>query len=161
MVRLAQPTDLPAIVAIYNEAVVNQQTADTIPITIDQRKDWLAQHPEDHYPVYVFVRHDAVIGWLSLSAWRPGRQALFGVAEVSYYVQQTHHRQGVGRTLMQHALVQAPQLGLQHFLAILLADNEPSIRLLRTFGFEKWGHLPMVARFGDTYKDQVIYGLSI
>lgn len=161
MIRFATSTDLPAIVAIYNEAVAHGRTADTIPLPLASRQDWLAQHPEDHYPVYVYTVANEVVGWLSLSAWRPGRQALFGVAEVSYFVRMDHHRQGVATSLLQYALQQAPPLGIQHLLAILLADNVPSIDLLKKFGFLQWGQLPGVARFGEQYKDQLIYGLSL
>lgn len=161
MIRLAQPTDIPAIVAIYNEAVAQQQTADTEPITPDQRKEWLSEHSIDHYPVYVFEQNAIVVGWLSLSAWRPGRQALFGVAEVSYYITKAQHNKGIASQLLQYAINQAPALGLQHFIAILLADNEPSLHLLKKFGFEKWGHFPAVARFGETVKDQVVFGKNL
>lgn len=161
MIRLAQSTDLPKMVTIYNEAVVHQLTADTKPITLEQREDWLEQHPEHHYPVFVFEQQSTVIGWLSLSAWRPGRQALFGVAEVSYYVTREQQSKGIATQLMRYAIEQAPLLGLQHFIAILLADNGRSIHLLQKFGFTQWGHFPGVAQFGRTRKDQIIYGLAL
>src|SRR5512140_2620131 len=44
-VRLADRADLPAIVAIYNEAVADRfATADLDPITTDARAGWFAAH---------------------------------------------------------------------------------------------------------------------
>lgn len=161
MIRLATPADLSAIVSIYNEAVANRLTADTELVTLSQRKDWLSQHPIDHYPVYVYVSNQTVVGWLSLSAWRPGRKALHGVAEVSYFIRQDYHRKGIASKLLSETIVQAPALGLRHLMAILLATNRPSIALLEKFGFSQWGYLPQVAQFGDQSVDQVIYGRAI
>lgn len=161
MIRLATPADLPAIVGIYNEAVARKLTADTEPITLAHRKDWLSQHPMNHYPVYVYVWGQSVVGWLSLSAWRPGRKALYGVAEVSYFVRQDYHRQGIASKLLSKAIVQAPTLCIKHLMAILLATNSASIALLEKYDFSKWGHLPEVAQFDDQSADQVIYGRAI
>ena len=51
--RPATKEDLPAIVAIYNEAIEDAATADTAPVNAPQRVAWLADHPPDRYPVIV------------------------------------------------------------------------------------------------------------
>jgi L-amino acid N-acyltransferase YncA len=38
-------------------------------------------------------------------------------------------------------------LQIKHLFAIVLEDNQASIRLLEKMGFEKWGYLPRVADF--------------
>jgi len=54
-IRLAVLTDLPRIVAIYNQAIAAKNaTADTVPFTVEQRLDWFQAHPPDAYPVYVY-----------------------------------------------------------------------------------------------------------
>ena len=41
MIRIASASDLPAIVAIYNQAVEQRfATADLRPVTVDQRRAW-------------------------------------------------------------------------------------------------------------------------
>lgn len=158
---MATTSDLPPIVAIYNEAVEAQKTADIEPVSIAERQTWLAQHPADHYPVYVFEDENKINGWLSISPWRPGREALSAVGEVSFFVRKSHFRQGIGSRLLQHAIDEAPKLGMHHFIAILLANNVPSIQLLEKFGFSPWGHLPEVAQFGKIAIDQMIYGKQL
>ena len=102
-----------------------------------------------------------ITGWCSLSAHRKGRMALENVAEISYYVEHSYRGQGIGRQLMQHALLEAPKLGLHNLFAILLDINQISIRLLEKNGFSQWGHLPDIAEFPDKICGQFIYGRKV
>jgi len=56
-------------------------------VTLDQRLEWFRAHDPSTYPMYVLQDGNAVRGWCSLSAYRPGRDAFSGTAEISYYVQ--------------------------------------------------------------------------
>ena len=39
--RLADPEDLPRIVEIYNSTIAGRKaTADTLPVTVEQRRSW-------------------------------------------------------------------------------------------------------------------------
>ena len=159
-IRLATQDDIPAIVAIYNQAILRGGcTADTDPIDPIQWQHWLDIHPADKYPVWVAVDSHAVVGWVSISAWRPGRKALVGVAEVSYYVHNDFQGRGIGQQLLLHAIRHMETLQLHTILAILLGVNSRSITLLEKHGFTRWGTLPGVARFTNSSSDQVIYGL--
>ena len=106
-------------------------------------------------------KNGETLGWCSLSAHRRGRMALRNVAEISYYVDQDHRRKGIGRQLMQHALEQAPKLGLHNLFAILLDVNQTSVELLEKNGFSRWGHLPGIAEFPDKTCGQFIYGRKV
>ena len=67
MIRIASASDLPAIVAIYNQAVEQRfATADLRPVTVDQRRAWFDDHDPSAYPIHVFDEEQAVIGWCSL-----------------------------------------------------------------------------------------------
>ncbi len=161
-IRLAAKQDLPAMLQIYNEAIAEGfATADTEPVTVEQRLSWFRQHNAAHYPIYITEVNGAVAGWCSLSPWRAGRKALYGIAEISYYIAADRRRQGLAGAMIDHSLRQAPQLGLTHFMAILLDRNEASVRLLEKKGFTRWGHLPEVARFGDVTCGQHIYGRRV
>ncbi len=43
-------------------------------------------------------------------------------------------------------------------LGFVFAHNEPSLRLLEAFGFERWGLLPRVAELDGVERDLVIVG---
>ena len=158
-IRLARPGDLPAIAAIYNEAVrAGFQTGDLTPVTAASRRPWLEAHAPDRHPVFVAERGGAVAGWCALGPYRPGRAALAHAAEVAYYVAAAHRRAGVATALLRHAAAAAPGLGIEVLLALVLDANAPSRRLLEREGYAVWGELPGVARFGDVTCGHVIYG---
>ncbi len=155
-------SDLAAINEIYKQAVAMKfSTAHTVPISMDERREWFAEHNPDAYPVFVWQEGDQVIGWLSFSPYRKGRAALQSTAEISYYVHKQHYRRGIGSGLVEFALSKAPGLGFKTLIAILLEPNTASIVLLKKFGFELWGDLPLVAEIeGGEYNHQY-YGLRI
>lgn len=160
--RTAKSKDLPQIVAIYNQAIAEGNcTADTHSLTVKERQYWFDSHSPDKYPIYVMEQEGKILGWYSLSAHRRGRMALRNVAEISYYVNQNHRRKGIGRQLMQHALKEAPKLGLHNLFAILLDVNQTSVALLEKNGFSRWGHLPNIAEFPDKTCGQFIYGRKV
>lgn len=161
-IRAATITDLPAIVAIYNEAVAQRfATADLDPVTIADRSQWFHVHDPASYPIFVAEREGTVAGWCSLSAHRPGRAALRRTAEISYYVRAADRGRGVATALVQHAIDQAPRLGKHVLFGILLERNDASIRLLKKCGFQLWGRLPDVALIEGELVSHVYYGRSV
>ena len=147
MIRKAQLPDLPAITAIYNQAIEARRcTGDLSCFTTEERTPWFLSHNPERTPIYVVGTGSKTIAWGCISPYRPGRQAFETVGEISYYVDFAHHRQGVGSRLVRHILAEARAMGYTHLLAILLECNEASLGLLQKFGFAVWGTLPGVAR---------------
>lgn len=162
LIRLAQMSDLPAIVEIYNEAIPSKRsTGDTQLMRVEDRKAWFAEHLPDEHPIFVAEVDGQVAGWCSLSAYRPGRAALRFTAEISYFVGFKYHRQGIGTALVKHAVAACPALQIRHLFAIVLEGNLASISLLEKMGFELWGYLPKVAYFDGKEVGHVYYGRHI
>jgi L-amino acid N-acyltransferase YncA len=161
-IRVAARKDWQKIAEIYNQAVEEEYaTADTEPISPASRKEWFKQHSPEQYPIYLAESDGKIMGWCSLSPYRPGRKALRTVAEISYYVHRAHRRKGVADALMDHAIKNSVRLGFRNLMAILLDQNTASIRLLEKHGFRRWGHLPDIADFDGTVCGQFIYGRKV
>lgn len=161
-VRIAELNDLPAIVDIYNQAVpTHQSTANTTPVTVEGRKAWFQEHERAKHPVFVAEISNHVVGWCSLSVYRPGRSALRFTAEISCYVDSGSHRRGVGRTLVSHAIKASPSLGIKNIIAVLIDRNDASRKLLEKLGFQKWGYLPRVLDFDGQEYGEYYYGMRI
>jgi len=161
-IRIAVPDDLPVIVKIYNQSIVKKFiTGDLTPFTPEDKQSWFAAHPSNKHPIYVAEITNTVVGWLSLSAYRPGRKALAHVAEVSYYLDDNFQGQGIGSLLMEQALQQSPLLGFELLIAILIDGNQGSIGLLKNFGFAEWGRLPGALKIEGQYRDHLYYGRKI
>lgn len=147
-IRPAEERDVVAITAIYNEAVAaGFQTADISPVSVSSRLDWLRVHVESNLPVLVALCDDEVVGWISLSSYRPGREALRFTMEVSYYVEKSFRRKGVASQLLEAVTREALSRNFKVMFAIVLDRNLASVKLLERSGFEKWGFLPDVAVF--------------
>ena len=161
-IRFAGPADLPRIVGIYNQAILTQKvTGDVAPFSVEQRRQWFDQHDPDRYPLYVCVDESGQIaGFLSLSPYRD-RPAMSRTAEVSYYVDYACHHRGIGSKLMEAALQDCARLGKHVLVAILLEWNEPSLKLLEKYGFEKWGYLPDVVELSGRLCGHLIYGRKL
>lgn len=161
-IRIAKPDDLQAMVEIYNQSIAaGQQTADITPVTISKREKWFADHRPEKYPILVAEKDESIIGYLTISAYRPGRAALRHTAEVSFFIHFDHHRQQVASRLLQHAIDLSPSLKIKTLFGILIDSNQASIRFLESFGFEKWGHMPRVAEFEGIEVGHVYYGLRV
>jgi phosphinothricin acetyltransferase len=137
--RAATEADLPAIVAIYNESIPGRlATADTDPITVENRRDWFHRHDPAVHPIVVAEVEGRIAAWASLSAFY-GRPAYRCTAEISTYVSTTHHRRGLGSLLRRHLLERCPELGINTVLSFVFGHNQPSIRLNEKYGFTVWG----------------------
>jgi L-amino acid N-acyltransferase YncA len=162
MIRTASVNDLQSIVDIYNEAVARRfVTADLHPVAVERRREWFREHDPSTFPIYVFELDGVVLGWCSLSAYRSGREALIGTAELSYYVRYDSHGQGIGSALVERALGECSRLGKRVLFAILLDRNAASIGLMSKFGFELWGRLPDVAFIDGELVSHLYYGRKI
>jgi L-amino acid N-acyltransferase YncA len=162
VIRTAEARDLPAIVEIYNQAVrLKSATAELSPVSLQSRAKWLAEHDPASHPVFVAQSGKVVVGWCSISEYRPGRGALRHTAEISYYVHEDYRRMSVASKLVEHAIRECPRLGIKTLIAILLDINVPSLGLLEKFGFQKWGHMPDVADFDGRECSHLYYGLRL
>jgi len=162
-IRHAQATDLAAIVDIYNDAIPGRlATADTEPVTVAQRVAWFADFDPARRPIWVSCPADGgpVEGWLSLRSFY-GRPAYAHTVEVAVYVGPAAQRRGIARTLLDHALAQAPGLDITTLLAFVFGHNAPSITLFERAGFRAWGALPRVAVLDGVERDLAILGRRV
>lgn len=161
-IRVAKIDDLPAIVEIYNQAIPSHSsTARTEPVTVDERKGWFKEHDPQIHPIFVAELDGCVIGWCSLSEYRPGRPALRFTAELSYYVASDYQRQGVGMELVSYAVKVGPSLGVRNVVAVLIDRNTASKKLLEKLGFQQWGYLPQVLDFNGQESGEYYYGKRV
>ena len=160
-IRDARDSDLPAIVKIYNAAIATRiSTAQLEPVTLEARRHWLKDHSPNRHPFWVLEIGGEVAGWLTLKSFLP-RCAYRDTAEVSVYVDEKFRRRGIGRALLAEAIARAPSLGINAMVGLIFAHNEPSLRLFEQLGFEKWGHLPRVARLDEVECDLTIMGWHV
>ena len=149
-VRPADYADLPGILEIYNEAVLNTTaTYDEEPRTLEHRVAWFEEHAKNNYAVFVAQDDQGrIVGWSSLSQFH-ARAGYRFTAENSVYVAADQRGCGIGKRLLPPLIAAGRERGLHAILGAIDAENEASIRLHASFGFEKVAHLKQVGfKFG-------------
>ncbi|HEX4793264.1 MAG TPA: GNAT family N-acetyltransferase [Humisphaera sp.] len=151
-IRPATAADLPTINSIYYHYVLHSTcTYQTEPSTAEERATWFAAHGHD-YPVTVGTRDGEVIAWGSISRFHV-RAAYRPTVEDSVYIRHDLLGQGIGRQMLDDLIARAIALGYHSMMALISADQEPSIRLHTRAGFAKIGHLREVGRKFDRWLD--------
>ena len=157
--RATRP-DLPAIVAIYNEAVPSRTiTADLAPVTVAESVPWFEAH-SDKRPLFIIKQDERLLGWLSLSDFY-GRIAYQATVEISIYLDAAAKGHGVGSKSVAFAHAWAKENGLETILAYIFSGNTPSLHLFEKFGYEQYANLPRVANMETSYQDLIILGKKI
>ncbi|QMV44675.1 GNAT family N-acetyltransferase [Cohnella cholangitidis] len=153
--------ELDIIVDIYNTTIASRKvTADLEPVTVESRIKWFNEHNEHRRPLWVMKAEGEIIAWLSLSDFH-SRAAYDATAEISIYISPKSRSQGVGSLFLQKALEQCPRLHIRNVVALVFGHNDPSLALLKKFGFEQWGLLPGVAILDGVERDLVMMGIKV
>jgi phosphinothricin acetyltransferase len=162
IIRFSEPEDLPFMVTIYNQAIRSKTaTGDIEEFSVGNRQGWLQQFDSDSFPLYVAELEGKVVGYCGLTPYRKGRKAMQSVAEISYYIDYSYHKQGIATSLIKHVLNDCKRIGKKNLLAILLEINQPSIALLKKFGFQQWGFFPGIVEIDGKILNHVVYGLKV
>ena len=161
-IRDAVDADLPAILEIHNEAVLNT-TANWYeePSSLEDRQKWMDSRRAGDYPVLTATLEDGtVVGFASYGHWRP-KNAYRHTVESSVYVHIDHHRRGVAKALMNELLACAKRQRRRVMVAYIESSNANSIALHTRVGFAVVGVLPGVGvKFGRVL-DLTIMQLSL
>ena len=161
-IRFAEIDDLRTIVEIYNQAIDTRiSTADLVHINYLDRRDWFYEHTPNQFPILVAVIENQIVGWISLSPYRKGREGLKNNAEISYYIHNDFQKRGIGTILMTEMLKLAKKLNYRNIFAILIDANIGSIKLLEKFSFQRWAFLPNFVEIDCKIYNHVYYGLEI
>lgn len=174
VVERASQNDLSEILAIYNQSIAGKQaTANLTHVTCEERAVWFDEHINSATrPIYV-VRAQAttresaeqtasapIVAWGSYSDLY-ARMAYHISSEISIYLHQDYHAQGLGSSLVRWMMTQAPSLGINNIVALVFAHNQPSLGLFRKFGFEQWGYMPKVCDMEGFIADVVMLGKAV
>lgn len=161
-IRIAEKSDLTRIDEIYNQAIaLGQKTADLKPWEIEKREQWFYEHNSDFYPIYVYEIENEVVDYASISAYRPGREALKQTAEISIYIDNRYQYVGIGKQILKFVENDCRRIGVKTLFAIIIDSNVNSIRVMEKLGYIKWGHLPKIAIFNNIEVGHVYYGKRV
>ena len=160
-IRPAREADLPAILDIYNDAILTTTAVyDYEPHTFAMRQSWFETKRQQGLPVFVAEVEGSVLGFSALGpfrAWAAYRHTV----ESSVYVAASQRGRGVGKLLIPPLIEAARTLGMHVIVAGIDATNEASKRLHIGFGFEQVAHFKQVGWKFDRWLDLTFWQLMI
>jgi L-amino acid N-acyltransferase YncA len=134
----AGEVDLPAILAVYNDAIANTTAVYTdLPVLVARGEG------------------RAFGGFASYGPFRPW-PGYAATVEHSVYVAPEARRQGIGRLLVTALLAHARTHGVHVVIGGVDAANEASLALHRELGFTPAAHLHQVARKFGAWVDLIL-----
>ena len=153
-VRPARFEDCPAILEIYNDAVLTTTASyDYEPRTLEHRQDWFMAHERDQLAIFVAESPAGeVVGWSALNRFHD-RVGYRFTSENSIYVAAPWRGRGVGGRLLAPLVSAARARGLHAIIACIDAQNAASIRLHQRAGFEQVGLFRQVGYKFDRWLD--------
>ena len=150
MIRDATEQDLPAIRAIYKDAVLNTTAIwNEQPVDLANRQAWFEARQTQQYPILVAVNAvGEVVGYASFGDWRPF-EGFRHTVEHSVYIRADQRGNGLGPKLMLALIERARGCGKHVMVAAIESGNAASIRLHERLGFTLNGQMPQVGvKFG-------------
>jgi L-amino acid N-acyltransferase YncA len=102
----------------------------------------------------------ALAGWLAVASVS-GRDCYRGVVEHSVYVDSAARGRGVGRTLLERLVAEAPRHGIWTIQTSVIASNRTSLRLHEAVGFRVVGRRERIAQRDGIWHDTVLLELRL
>jgi len=148
-IRSARENDLPALLEIYNEIILNTTAVyQYVPQTLEARKAWYDTKLKEGHPVFVAESQGRVVGFSSYGPFRAWAAYKYTV-ENSVYVSADQRGQGIGQLLIPPLIQSAKENNLHAIIASIDASNAASVKLHQSFGFEEVAHFKQVGfKFG-------------
>ncbi|CAN5466139.1 GNAT family N-acetyltransferase [soil metagenome] len=160
-IRNATVNDLPQILDIYNDAILNTTAVyDYEPHTLEMRKHWLETKQQQGLPVFVAEENNEILGFSSIGPFRAWAAYKYSV-ENSIYVKDGQRGKGIGKLLMQPLIDSAKKLKLHTIIAGIDADNKLSIAFHKQFGFTEVGYFKEVGWKFERWLDLVFMQLIV
>ena len=141
LIRRTVEIDLPAITAIYGEAVTSGVGSyeTEMPDVVEMTRRWRSRVSAG-YPHIVAVSDETVVGFSYVGRFRT-RPAYRFLVEDSIFVAPNARGKGVGRALLAKLVKLCEEQGYRQMIALIAggADNLPSVGLHDRLGFRQIG----------------------
>jgi L-amino acid N-acyltransferase YncA len=153
--RLVERRDSDALRAIYNvEVLESTVTFDLRPRSVAEQLAWIDEHSGGHPAIVAVSGADEVVGFASLTPYRP-RPAYATSVEDSVYVRRDLRTRGVGRLLLGDLVDRARDHGFHSVIGRIVGDHDASIALHAALGFEQVGREREIGRKFNRWLDVV------
>ncbi len=151
VIRPLVASDWPDVARIYGAGIATGEA--TFETAVPSWEEWDSAHVAE----VRLVAEDggAVVGWAALSRVS-SRQVYSGVAEVSVYVDGSHHGEGVGSALLGELIAASEEADYWTLQTTVFPENEASIALHERHGFRTVGTRERIGAHRGRWRDTVL-----
>lgn len=135
----------------YDEGIATRNA--TFETEVPTWEAWDSSHLADHR--FVALRDGEVVGWAAVCPIS-GRCCYAGVVENSVYVSEAARGQGVGKRLLEALIASTEAAGIWTIEAGMFPENEGSIRLHQSVGFERVGTHKRLGKLDGVWRDVLL-----
>jgi L-amino acid N-acyltransferase YncA len=161
LLRFVRESDLPDILDIYNDAIVNTTAVYHYEAqTLDNRLQWYRDKQKSGHPIVVLEEEGRVVGFATFGPFRAWPAYKYTV-EHSVYVHRDFRGRGAGKLLLQEIIRLAGERGAATLVAGIDAENAVSIGLHRKLGFTHSGTIRRAGFKFGRWLDLAFYQLDL
>jgi L-amino acid N-acyltransferase YncA len=161
-IRPTQQSDLPAITAVYEQAVLTgTATFELEPPDLAEMTRRFRSLSDGGFPYFTALLDGRVAGYAYAGPYRP-RPAYRFTVENSVYLDPISHRRGIGLRLMQELIPACEARGFRQMIAVIGdSANAASVGLHTRCGFQVIGTHPNVGLKFGRWLDTVMMQLPL
>jgi L-amino acid N-acyltransferase YncA len=161
MIRFATKEDLPAILEIYNDAILNTTAVYTYESqTLENRVQWFDIKSTNNEPIFVYELDNKAVGFATYGSFRDWPAYQYTI-EHSIYVDKDYRGNGIAQKLLTELLTDVKAKGYKTIVAGIDATNDKSIHLHKKFNFTYSGTITNVGYKFDHWLDLAFYQLDL
>lgn len=155
LIRDATAADLPAILGIHNDVVLNTTSIyDQHLSTLEQRRAWFEDRRKAGFPVLSLEAGGEMVGYSSFGEWRTRWGYRYSV-EHSVHVRADCRGRGYGSALIEALFPYAIKRRVRAMVAHIDSAAEASLHVHRKLGFAHVGTFREVGRMHGRWLDLV------
>ena len=154
-IRPARLGDAAAITEIYNQGILGRQATFETVLRSPADIEATLRNGEGRFPYLVAEIDGRVMGWASVSTYRP-RECYAGIGEFSIYIHEDARGKGVGKVLLPALVDAAREAGFWKLLSRVFPFNHASRGLCAACGFREVGTYEKHAKLDGEWVDTVI-----
>jgi L-amino acid N-acyltransferase YncA len=146
-----RPEHWPEVARIYAEGIATGNA--TFETDVPSWEAWDTSHLAAHR--FVALDGERVVGWAAISPVSE-RCVYGGVVENSVYVSEEVRGRGVGRALLERLIESTEAAGIWTIQTGIFPENDRSVRLHESVGFEIVGRRKKLGRLRGVWRDVLL-----
>ncbi len=146
-----RPEHWPEVARIYAEGISTGEA--TFETEVPSWERWDASHLSAHR--FVALRDGELVGWVAVGPVSD-RCVYGGVVENSVYVGDSARGLGVGRLLLERLVASTEAAGIWTIQTGIFPENEASLRLHRSVGFDVVGRRKRLGKLHGAWRDVLL-----